>query len=313
MTLVGEAPPLHQPDGQATRHRPGDGVEAAEDEGGDGLERHLGRLQVDARARPYEEPGHGGESSGQGPRAGEDPPHRHPLGHRHLLVDGGGPHGQPQGGAPEEGPEEGEHGGGGRQYGQIALLDDDPAQRERFEAPGVAGVADVRSDEVVGEDAHHDVDADGEQDQGEDRLAHQRPDGQALDEQSHEGGEGHGQDGGQHEGEADDGGEVGHEPGAQDHEARLGEVEHPGGFEDDGEAEGEQGVDAALAEPGHARLEEAGHPATSSATPSASSYIASTMGPNKAAMADRFTFWVAVSSPSSWSSCLGRSRNRRTR
>ena len=40
-----------------------------------------------------------------------------------------------------------------------------------------------------------------------------------------------------------------------------------------------------------------------------SAYIDSTRSSKTSAMAERLTFWVAVSSPSSWSSSLGSSRN----
>ncbi len=42
-------------------------------------------------------------------------------------------------------------------------------------------------------------------------------------------------------------------------------------------------------------------------------YMASTSGPNILCIAERLTFWVAVSSPSSWSSSLGSIRKFLTR
>src|SRR5690606_9755302 len=86
---------------------------------------------------------------------------------------------------------------------------------------------------------------------------------------------------------------------AGEQECRLSEADHTHGLVDDHEAEGHQGVGRAGAEADADGGEELGHHSPARA------YMSSTRSWNIASMARRFTFWVAVSSPSSWSSSLG--------
>src|SRR5690606_29982925 len=127
---------LGEADREPADHRPDDGVEAAEDDGGEGGEGEKRRRLVDARRPPREQgqeyPGHAGEEGTYPPRDREDSADVDALGAGGLLVEGGGAHGDAEAAAEEQGDEGDEDDRGGD------LGDDRPGdQREAFDRPHV--------------------------------------------------------------------------------------------------------------------------------------------------------------------------------
>src|SRR5690606_26125753 len=182
-------------------------------------------------------------------------------------------------------------------------------QADGAQPPGVADAARVDAHEGPGDDPHHDVDADGDDRDHEDRLADHRPDGDPLDDQGHRRDRDDAKEGA--EPEPEPWREVADQDRAGQHERRLGEADDLHRLVDDHEAEREQRVDRAVAQAHAPRGEELVHavpPSASSAPTRAvtrSPYISCTRWWKARSIAERLTFCVAVSSPSSWSSSLG--------
>src|SRR5207253_7418775 len=108
---------------------------------------------------------------------------------RDFLVEGGGPHGQTHAGEPEEREQHGDQHHGGAEHDQEAFLYLDTEQRHLVEAPWGPDLPHVQSDVAVDDDPDHDVHAQRDDRDDEDRLADHRPDHGALDadrEQRHQ-------------------------------------------------------------------------------------------------------------------------------
>jgi hypothetical protein len=181
--------------------------------------------------------------------------------------------------------------------------------------PGPEGVtqrARLGADEVVGDRTKDDVQPQGDDGDGEQFLPEHRPNEDPLQDHADEGGQGEGR---QHRqcpaqplGSAgdppprdiEDRRERSHEEGAETGQSSVGEVQDLGGLEDDHEAHGEQGVYGS-------EREEIDQQPAGGRRPHLSEdhrldhdeYISLISSLNMLSMALRFTFWVAVSSPSS--------------
>ena len=233
---------LDDPDGDTAEDGAGDAVQSSQDHGGQGFEPHEAEREVHAQPQSQQNPADGARDRGKGPGIRKDSAQAHPQGAGGQLVIRRRPHRNPHQRVTEEEPESQQQARRRDRAIHAGGLDRDAGHAHDPAGEDLREISSAPTPDTHHQAAHDIPQRQRDNDHGQQGLAEQRPhDHPFYRESQHRGGQQR-----EHHGhrEGDRACERNRQIPAKEHELAMRQVENLCGLVQEGEAKGDQRVDA---------------------------------------------------------------------